>query len=94
MINSRQNAVKLVLRLPGSELLNFAYARLKKSPDEDEKKLLEKFVPILSQVLKSLLELHPSCCDQLDSKGIFDRLEKYGLENPVCCFFYLKKFDK
>jgi len=85
MITSKQNAVKLVLRLPGSELLNFAYEHLKPSPsiDEEEKNLLKKFVMILSKVLQSLLELHPSCCGQLDSKGIFDRLETYSQKNSV-----------
>jgi hypothetical protein len=80
IITSKQNSFKLVLRLPGSKLLTFAYAYLKPSPsdDEEEKNLLEKFVLILSQVLKSLLELHPSCWGQLDSIGIFDRLETYS----------------
>jgi hypothetical protein len=99
MINSRQNAVKLVLRLPGSELLGFAYNHLKQSPiiDDEEKKLLEKFVLILSQILKSLLELHPSCWGQLDSMGILDRLETYNQKYPVCVFFrknLIKKIKK
>jgi len=83
IINSKQNAVKLVLRLPGSQLLTFAYAHLKPSPsnDEEEKNLLEKFILILSKVLQSLLELHPSCWGQLDSMGIFDRIETYSQKN-------------
>lgn len=83
MSRSRQNAAKLVLRLPGSNLLGFAYDHLKISPDED-KKLSEKFVLSLSNVLKSLLELHPSCFSQLDSMGIFDRIESYSIKYPVC----------
>ncbi len=83
MINSKSNAVKLILRLPGSNLLTFAYDRLKPSPDDEEKQLLEKFVLIFSQVLQSLLDLHPSCWEQLDSKGIFDRLESYSLKTSV-----------
>ncbi|CAF4976129.1 unnamed protein product, partial [Rotaria sp. Silwood1] len=35
-----------------------------------------KFIPILSKILQLLLELHPSCCSQLDDLGIFDRIER------------------
>jgi hypothetical protein len=91
--NSRQNATKLVIRLPGSDLLHFSYTYLRpsSSTDETEKTLLEKFVPILSQVLQMLLELHPSCCDQIDSIGIFDRLESYSKKTSVCGFFFFQK---
>jgi hypothetical protein len=87
---SRQNATKLIIRLPGSDLLHFSYTHLRpsSSTDETEKTLLEKFVPILSQVLQMLLELHPFCCDQVDSIGIFDRLEKYIQKTSVCCFCF------
>ncbi len=89
MIRSRQNAAKLVLRLPGSKLLTFVYDHLKVSPsiDDEDKKLLEKFILSLSDVLKSLLELHPHCFSQLDSTGIFDRLENYSIKSPVCLLF-------
>ncbi len=88
MIRSRQNAAKLVLRLPGSKLLTFVYNHLKISPsmNDEDKNLLEKFVSSLSDILKSLLELHPHCFSQLDSMGIFDRLEAYSLKSSVCNF--------
>lgn len=88
MTNSRQNAVKLILHLPGSELLGFSYKHLKPppKPNNEEIKLLEKFVLILADILKSLLELHPSCEEQLDSLGIFDRLEAYSQESVVSLF--------
>ncbi|CAF4356443.1 unnamed protein product [Rotaria sp. Silwood2] len=78
MNTSRQNTSKLLIRLPGSNLLNFSYSYLIYSSlaDENQKDLLEKFVDILSKILQLLLELHPSCCEQLDSLGIFDRIER------------------
>ncbi len=90
MGRSRQNATKLVLRLPGSKLLKFAYDHLKPSTqmDNDEEKLFEKFVLGLSNVLKSLLELHPFCFSQIDSLGIFDRLETYSLKSQVGFFLF------
>lgn len=96
MTKTRQNAAKLVLRLPGSRLLELAYERLKPSPmsDEENKKLLDKFVLSLSKVLQSLIELHPHCYDQLDSLGIFDRLEKYTLGRPVCEYRIKNSFER
>jgi hypothetical protein len=84
--NSRQNIAKLITRLPGSDLLLFAYEHLRPSPlmDEEEKQLLKTFVLIFSEILQFLLELHPLCWSQIESIGIFDRLEKYGYKNPVC----------
>ncbi|CAF3401508.1 unnamed protein product [Rotaria sp. Silwood1] len=78
MNTSRQNAAKFIIRLPGSNLLNFSYSYLTSSSlaDENQKDLLEKFIPILSKILQLLLELHPSCCSQLDDLGIFDRIER------------------
>ncbi|CAF3489036.1 unnamed protein product [Adineta steineri] len=79
MKKSRENAVKLILRLPNSDLLKFTYAYLRplSSTNEKEKNLLEKFVPIVSEILQRLLEIHPFCWEQLNSLGIFDRLELY-----------------
>jgi hypothetical protein len=83
--NSRTNAAKLVVRLPGSDLLKFVYEHLKSSSiaHETEITLLQEFVPVLSQVLQFLLALHPSCWEQLDQLGIFDRLEVYGQKASV-----------
>ncbi|CAF1069393.1 unnamed protein product [Adineta ricciae] len=80
MHNSRQDAAKLILRIPGSQILYFAHSHIKPSPvsDETQKILLEKFVSTLCKLLQHLLELHPSCYDQLSSTGIFDRLEMHG----------------
>ncbi|CAF3707173.1 unnamed protein product [Rotaria sordida] len=77
---SRQNGAKLIIRLPGSKLLEFSHSYLKYSSlnDKNQKDLLEKFVLILSKILQLLLELHPSCYQQLDSLGIFDRIEIYN----------------
>lgn len=88
LVRTRVNAVKLLLRLPGSKLLTFAYEHLKPSPsiDMEEKNLLERFVLILSDVLKSLVELHPFCYDQIDSMGLFDRLEMYTQQHSVRCY--------
>jgi hypothetical protein len=88
MNNSKTSAAKLVIRLPGSEVLKFAYTHLKSSPSlNQDEKLLEKFVLIVSQLFDLLLELHPFCCDQLDSLGIF---EKFSHDNSVC--FFLEEF--
>ncbi len=96
MNNSKQNIAKLVTRLPGSELLKFAYMHLKPSPsnDEEEKKLLKTFVINLSEILQFLLELHPFCESQLDSMGLFDRLEQYSQKYPVCFFFPQKNLHR
>ncbi|CAM4789800.1 unnamed protein product [Rotaria magnacalcarata] len=77
---SRQTVAKLVIRLPGSKLLDFSYAHLKPHSliDENQKDLLEKFVLVLSQILQFLLELHPQCWEQIDSLGLFDRLDKWS----------------
>ncbi|UJR28371.1 hypothetical protein I4U23_009614 [Adineta vaga] len=60
--------------------MNFAYNQLGSFTylDQTEKVLLDKFVCILAQVLQHLFELHPSCWDQLNSLGLFDRLEIYS----------------
>jgi len=95
MVNSRQNAAKLVIRLPGSDLLKFAYAYLRPSPSvKEQHNLLENLVNILSQLLIVLLELHPFCYDQLDSMGIFDRLEMFSKKISVCYFFLFLNFKK
>ena len=93
MTRARQTAARLVLRLPGSKLLKLAYEHLKTSAptDDEEKKLFEKFVVCLANVLKSLLELHPHCFSQLDSLGILDRIEMCGSKSSVCSFSRLVK---
>lgn len=89
MIRTRSNAIKLILRLPGSKSLSFAYGYLKPSPtmDDQEKKFFEEFVLILTSVLQSLLELHPHCWEQIDSMGLFDRLERYNQQHSVRMYF-------
>ena len=88
MHNSRQDAAKLILRIPGSRILHFAHSYIKPSPvsDEGQKVLLETFVSTLCKLLQHLLELHPSCYDQLSSIGIFDRLEMYGQKTSVSVY--------
>ena len=96
MIRTRSNASKLVLRLPGSKILSFAYGHLKPSPtvDDQEKKLLEEFVLILTSVLQSLLELHPHCWEQIDSTGLFDRLERYNQQQSVRIYSAKEKLSQ
>lgn len=96
MIRTRSNASKLILRLPGSKVLSFAYGYLKPSPtmDDQEKKLLEEFVLILISVLQSLLELHPHCWEQIDSSGLFDRLERYNQQHSVRIYSAKKKLSE
>ena len=85
LLRTRSNAIKLLLCLPGSKLLQFAYGHLKPSPsiDVEEKNHLENFVLIFSDVLQSLLNLHPHCWSQIESVGLFDRLEAYNQKHSV-----------
>lgn len=79
---SRTNAIKLFLRLPNSKLFDYVYDYLKPSNAED-KDLIEQFISNTTKVLQILIEIHPHCYNQLDSKGIFDRLEKYSQQTTV-----------
>lgn len=84
MRESRSSATKLVIRLVGSELLRFAYDHL--TPKQITKKSsssLEKFVRPLTQILTFLLDIHPSCYDQVDALGLFDRLENFQSNHAV-----------
>ena len=84
MKESRSSATKLVIRLVGSDLLRFAYAHLNpKQKVEKSDASLEKLVGLLTQILTFLLDIHPSCCDQVEQLGIFDRLESFAIKHSV-----------
>lgn len=76
MSKYKQSVTKLVLKLPGSNLLNFVYSHLQSSPvRESPNGTLETFAVVFTRVLLFLLEIHPSCYGQLDLMGLFDRLD-------------------
>ena len=84
MRESRSSATKLVIRLVGSDLLRFAYDHLTpKQITEKSSSSLEKFVRPLTQILTFLLDIHPSCYDQVDALGLFDRLESFQNNHAV-----------
>ena len=76
MAKYKQSAAKLVIKLPGSNLLKFAYSHFQSSPARESLNgALETFAVVFTRVLLLLLEIHPFCYSQLDSMGLFDRLD-------------------
>jgi hypothetical protein len=69
--DQRNNLATLVIYLPSSHLLSSAYKYL--SPNQSSS--TNDLALCLAQVLNFLLELHPTCLSQIDSIGLFDRLE-------------------
>jgi hypothetical protein len=71
LTDQRENLAILVIRLPSSGLLRLAYQHLSHNRSSSRNDL----ALYLARVLNFLLELHPSCWCEIESIGLFDRLE-------------------